>query len=631
MKKYMNDAITGDGQMLACFDNRGELIRLYAPHPDAPQHVEQFFVGLHCPEKGTVWLHEDGWQVKQRYLHDTNIIETDYLHHGWGVRVLAHDFVLPKHGTLVRTFDITYLAEGAITLHFIAYSEMVSTEQNLTSSLYDHDAGGIVHYRPDQYVAVVGQDKPFGFQITDGAMGAAQTANFHGVNDFGMIGQASQGWQLGTLAQNMQATFTLHICYDHTLKGVLQMAQQLKSVAAKLHMHQTKAYWHAYLSMGKPCKSGHPNLDTMYRRSLLVFALMSDAESGGILAAPEVDEQFSTCGRYGYCWGRDAGFITTAMDEAGYYDMVDNFFAWAKKAQASNGSWYQRYTLDGQIAPSWGLQIDETGTLIWGIFKHYQKVKRKLFLTGLWQTVKSGADFLMHFMDENGLPKPTYDLWEERIGQHTYSAAAVCAGLLAAVEIATVLKKDSTQWRVVANALQEKIASTLWHDEQGRFVRAVNAEVKGEGYGGWLEVAVNDMGYKKWVTAYDMTVDICILGLAQPFGIIAPTDERMLKTVQAIRKRLIQDQVGGIRRYEEDDYRGGNPWILTSLWLALYDLEIGNKQTAKEILKWSAKHQTYMGLLPEQVDRQTGDPAWVVPLTWSHAMFVLVYLRLFGE
>lgn len=37
-------------------------------------------------------------------------------------------------------------------------------------------------------------------------------------------------------------------------------------------------------------------------------------ETGGIIASPEVDEELSQCGRYAYCWPRDAVFITQALD-----------------------------------------------------------------------------------------------------------------------------------------------------------------------------------------------------------------------------------------------------------------------------------------------------------------------------
>lgn len=39
-------------------------------------------------------------------------------------------------------------------------------------------------------------------------------------------------------------------------------------------------------------------------------------------------------------------------------------------------------------------------------------------------------------------------------------------------------------------------------------------------------------------------------------------------------------------------------------------------------LEYALARQTRLGLLPEQVTRE-GEPAWVVPLGWSHVMLVL--------
>jgi GH15 family glucan-1,4-alpha-glucosidase len=39
-------------------------------------------------------------------------------------------------------------------------------------------------------------------------------------------------------------------------------------------------------------------------------------------------------------------------------------------------------------------------------------------------------------------------------------------------------------------------------------------------------------------------------------------------------------------------------------------------------LTYALSAQTTLGLLPEQVT-DDGEPAWVVPLAWSHAMLVL--------
>src|SRR5690606_4526920 len=120
---------------------------------------------------------------------------------------------------------------------------------------------------------------------------------------------------------------------------------------------------------------------------------------------------------------------------------------------------------------------------------------------------------------------------------------------------------------------------------------------------------------------FDPIVDISLLGLSVPFAAIDAKSERMRGTAQVIEQRLTSPIVNGIKRYEDDSYAGGNPWILTTLWLAHYKFTIGNTNEAKSLLDWAIAHRTETGLLPEQVHKDNGSPAWVVPLTWSHAMF----------
>ena len=75
--------------------------------------------------------------------------------------------------------------------------------------------------------------------------------------------------------------------------------------------------------------------------------------------------------------------------------------------------------------------------------------------------------------------------------------------------------------------------------------------------------------------------------------------------------------------YEGDNYIGGNPWIVSTLWMGLYYAEIGDIQRCKEKLVWATKHATNLGFLPEQVDKFNGKPAWIMQLSWSSAMYIV--------
>ncbi len=51
-----------------------------------------------------------------------------------------------------------------------------------------------------------------------------------------------------------------------------------------------------------------------------------------------------------------------------------------KKTQSKNGMWEQRFFTDGRLAPCWGYQIDETASVVYGVYEHYKiKKRRKIF------------------------------------------------------------------------------------------------------------------------------------------------------------------------------------------------------------------------------------------------------------
>ena len=84
----------------------------------------------------------------------------------------------------------------------------------------------------------------------------------------------------------------------------------------------------------------------------------------------------------------------------------------------------------------------------------------------------------------------------------------------------------------------------------------------------------------------------------------------------------------GYLRFENDHYTGDRPWVIATLWMALYYIEIGNIKEARECFDYVVKTQNPHGFLAEQVDNQKMEPAWIIGLGWSHAMFILVLNKL---
>ncbi len=638
-KTYFNDAIIGNSKMLGCLTKSGELVRLFWPNIDFSQHIEVFHAGFltSLSDNKTSWLHDNAWEHSQRYIKDTNILETVCENDKVGLRVMQTDFILSSEDILVRNYSIKNISQEVNSASLILYSDMISSLSSIRSTVFDFDADSVVHYSHDNYIAMSSNIEINGFQIGN-AREASEKGELLGIDDISMQANAALLWNLGEFAPDQTKEITVYFFASKTLKECLAGIKRIKEVPVSNLLNATIEYWRQFLDNAEKISIKSKEIRNLYNRSVLTFALTSDKQSGGLLAGPELDEEFTRCDRYAYCWGRDAAFITNALDKCKLYDSSEKFYYWCFMTQLDDGSWQQRYYLDGNLAPCWGLQIDETGSILWGIWEHFQAAKKIEFLEDAWKHVIKAAGFMVNFIDKDtGLPKLSYNIWEDQLGVHTYSAAAVYAGLNASAKIAETLGKGLThgyKWLEAANNIKEAIGKNLWDTEIERFLRSIRARINPQdtyNSSEIIEIAVNKKGYKIKAALKDKTVDSSLIGVSIPFEVFPAEHEYVKKTIDAIETQLTSPKTGGIKRYESDSYVGGNPWILTTLWLALYHIKAGNIKKAKEYFSWAVDHRTELDFLPEQIDKETGKPAWVVPLTWSHAMFILVLFGLMEQ
>ncbi|OYD06468.1 glycoside hydrolase family 15 protein [Paludifilum halophilum] len=636
-KPFLIDGVAGNGKMLAAFGKNSRLYRLWWPRVDGPQHMDRMSAGVRLPgvTKGVLWTDGEGWVHRQEYVGDSAHLVTVADHAEIGVSVRVEDFAVDGEDIFVRDYGVTNQSEQPVPVQMYLYTSLAMMESRRYNTVaFDRQEESLVHFR-NPYACAVGFDGPVdGFQAGD-AWEAAEGGILNG-NEIAMTTDGALYRDLGELNPGETVRLPVYLAFGDGYHAALTRLARAREKGEKTMRANTLAGWKEYLAQAKPVCTGDETIDCLYRRSLIVFKLMSDEQYGSLIAAPEFDEDFSRCGGYAYCWGRDAAYITTAIDRAGYHDRARRFYRWTVKAQSPDGSWQQRHYLDGRLAPHWGLQIDEPGSILWGMWQHYLETKDRPFLEEMWPTLRKGAEFLVGFIDSaTGLPRPSRDLWEERSGEHTYSAAAVFGGLTGASCAARELgcMSEARRWFHAAEGIREAAAQQLWNADRESFFRGVKLAVSREAYetacarGVKTETETDDKGYTTHYVREDPVIDVSLLGVSLPFGMFDIQDERVKKTAQAVETALGQSPVGGIQRYEGDPYIGGNPWILTTLWLALYKIKAGDRAGAERYLRWAANHRTDLDLLPEQVDKSTGDPAWVVPLTWSHAMLVLTVLE----
>jgi GH15 family glucan-1,4-alpha-glucosidase len=127
---------------------------------------------------------------------------------------------------------------------------------------------------------------------------------------------------------------------------------------------------------------------------------------------------------------------------------------------------------------------------------------------------------------------------------------------------------------------------------------------------------------------FENTLDVSSLYGVMMYGLYKDKD-KLLKTLAAIEGALLDTTPSlGAPRFEGDGYfltnhsYTGNPWIVTTLWLAQFYVRLGQIDKATRYIDWSMSHTLASGMLPEQVNPDTGYATSVTPLAWSHAEFI---------
>ena len=619
MEKYYNDAIIGNQNILASFTKQGEILRLLYPTRDYKQMIDFFHVGLKINDSRLVYLHEDINNIyMQQYEEDTNILNTEVLNTYFNLKVVQTDYASIKENVLIRKYKFTNENTINLDLNFLVHSSLTSSPENRVSGMCRNDA--LIQYNHEYMLCTFSKEKLLSSQINN------SKANIEdgkiGDKDYvGMSANSSISYDLGTLKPNETREFELYIFIEDSKIGLDNLEKtidRIRKIDFRTEYEAVKKYWKKYvkdhngLELDLAETPKNRKIKQIYTRTILLYSLLVNHETGGISAAVEVDENLKQCGGYQYCWPRDAVFTTTAMDILKMKKEVEKFYkSFCKNTQSRNGMWEQRFFTDGRLAPCWGYQIDETASVIIGVYNHYKVIEDKKFLKDNLKMCEKAINFLKKYVEdifqETNKCGISYDLWEEYEGVNLYAVSSIFASFNAMIKIYEELKEEFTKKRVK----QENV------NKEKETLRNLSVTLRE-----YILKNFYDEGKKSLVrNLEDKTLDISILGTVIPFELFSPKDKKILKTVERINMTL-RTYTGGYKRFETDTYREGKPWIIATLWIAEYYLEIGEKQKAKECFDFVIKTSTEHGFLAEQVNNSTMQPDWVIGLGWSHAMFI---------
>jgi GH15 family glucan-1,4-alpha-glucosidase len=304
------------------------------------------------------------------------------------------------------------------------------------------------------------------------------------------------------------------------------------------------------------------------------------------------------------------------------------FFIFCKAIMHPDGYMMHKYQPDRAIGSTWhplihgksselAIQEDETASIIFMLGEFLKYSQDQAFVNKMYDDmVRPMAEFMCRFIDnETGLPHASYDLWEEKFLTSTYTVANTYAALLVASEMARTqgIESDHKRWHSVAECIGSN-AHRLFHDEHGHYMKGFLLQEDGS-------------------VQIDTTLDVSSFFAVSTFGY--GSEDHKLATLQAIEQDLLDiSPSGGSARYEDDNYFAsvpkyrGNPWFVTTLWIAQYYAQSGDKNKAKHYIDWSIDNMTPSGLLSEQISPLDSKIVGVTPLVWSHAELINAILDL---
>ncbi len=352
-----------------------------------------------------------------------------------------------------------------------------------------------------------------------------------------------------------------------------------------------------------------------YYLSLLLIMDDQNPVTGEFVASPEPV--------YFYSWVRDSSFAAMALQAAGYYEPAMKYWLWMCSVQNSSGTWYTRYDFwYGTPDKVFGIpEYDSVGLFQMGVWQFYEYTHNRTFLLAVLPCLNRSLNWeLMSIRENNGLIPKDLSIWEDNYAYNFWTQAVDDLGLYDLARIYRALGLNNTAVLGLANELNSTIQRYFY---TGRFyAQAIMSTVVYTSSGSQVTYVPNGIP--------DSSI---ILPIAM--GLINPRSPRAASTINVITRALTVN--GGLARFPGDDYHydmglydstgPDPPWVITTLFLAMYYEDVGNYTGVRDILAWCVEHSQH-GLLPEAVDPRLGYPLPTTsPLTWSAAMYVIAVLN----
>lgn len=644
MAKYIT---LGNGELLVGFDRYGRVQDLHFPYVGRENHVALnhiHHIGVWA-DGDFFWFDDPSWTITSRCSGDDFRGEIEAVNHRLRLRLTFSDVVYNEKNILVRevrVYNTDKESDEREIKVFFGQQFQISESKRGDTAYFDPRCSAVIHYKGRRaFLANLRMgnkplhDYSIGLFDIEGHEGTFRDAE-DGVLEQNAIAHSSVDSVLG---------ITLHIrggghkCFHYWLAvgESIEEVHELNDYVLKRgpgHLIQTATdYWNVWVNRQNFTFHGLSEEQVrLFKQSLFIIRAHAD-NRGAIIASGDSDLLQHGRDTYHYMWPRDGARAALALDMAGDANVAQRFFTFCNKILTDEGYFMHKYLPDGSLGSSWHpwlregkielpIQEDETALVLISLGRHYELTRDIEYIERIYNTlIKRSADFLCSYTyQDTHLPYPSYDLWEQYYGISTFTAAAVYGALRAATNFASLLGKHESaeQYSKAALSLKNAIEKHMYNKDRKMFFKMLHVE--------------ND------TLRYDGTLDMSSFFGLFAFDVLSVDDERMHAAIETLQNELLlQTEVGGMPRFENDDYfRSGesadsNPWVITTLWLAQYYIRRAKSEedlgVVKEWLSWVVRHANASGVLSEQMNPYTGEGMSATPLTWSHAEYVITVIE----
>ena len=401
-------------------------------------------------------------------------------------------------------------------------------------------------------------------------------------------------------------------------------AQAPRPVKVEREIARTERWWTNWISRDTYDGSWAEEV----RDSLVVVKGLTYSPTGAIVAAPTTSLPEEIGGDrnwdYRYCWVRDATFSLLALLECGFVDEARGWRDWLLRAVAGDPDHFQIvYGLSGErrlpeLEADWLPGYEDSRPVRIGNAAHEQ-FQLDVFgelMDALFHSIEHGVEpneseigierVMLRFLEDRWRD-PDDGIWEVRGDRRHFTHSKVMAW----VAFDRAIRSYERGWLLGPDERPSPVDVERWR----RLRDEIHREV--------CEKGTDDRGvFTQSYGSSDLDASVLMIPLV---GFLPPTDKRMVATVEAIERELMDD--GFVRRYrprqDVDGLHGDEgAFLLCSFWLVDNYALMGRDSDAQKLFSRLLDLRNDVGLLSEEVNPASGRLLGNFPQVFSHVSLI---------